>query len=139
MRMTTGFCLALTLALYACKDPEDGVAEGAVASAEAAGTRGSGGIADGLYECSYNSGGMLYGLGAIAIDGNRYGGFSGGMRGTYSMNVEGGIAFSDGFEGTPDGFRVEGTVLKPRDNSDPYIEVIIVSASGNMLTVTCEE
>ena len=140
MRMTTGFCLALTLVLGACNDPDDAAAEGAAASAEAADAGGSGGIADGVYACSYNSGGMLYGLGDVTIDGDRYGGFSGGMRGTYSTNAEGGIAFSDGFEGTPDGFRVEGTVLKRSDGGgEPYIEMVIVSPSGNMLTVTCEE
>lgn len=143
MRTITGLCLGLALTLGACNDPneaapDDGSSERA--SADAGGIEGSGGLADGVYPCGYNSGGTFYGLGEITIDGSRYGGFSGGMRGTYSMNAEGGIAFSNGFEGTPDGFRVEGTVLQNRDNGgEPYIEMAIVSPSGNMLTVTCEE
>lgn len=141
MRLMTGLCFGLILLLTACENPDAASAGdgGRATEAQTGGAAGSGGLAAGVYECSYNSGGMLYGLGAITIAGSRYGGFSGGMRGTYSMNAEGGIAFSDGFEGMPDGFRVEGTVLKPRDNSDPYIEVTIVSPSGNMLTVTCEQ
>lgn len=127
--------LAAALLLAACGDPEEGGGEAGQAEAG-----GSGGIADGVYPCSYNSGGSLYGLGAITIDGNRYGGFTGGMRGTYSMSAEGGIAFSDGFEGTPDGFRVDGTVLRNIDGTgEPFIEMGIVSPSGNVLTVSCEQ
>lgn len=142
MRTITGLCLGLALTLGACNDPNDAATDdgsNGSAPADAGGAEGSGGIADGVYTCSYNSGGMLYGLGEITIDGARYGGFSGGMRGTYSMNAEGGIAFSDGFAGTPDGFRVEGTVWRENPGGNPYIEMGIVSPSGNILTVTCEE
>lgn len=141
MRMITGLCLGLTLVLGACNDPDDGGAtdDGGSAGVGTQTTDGSGGLANGVYECSYNSGGMLYGLGAITIDGNRYGGFSGGMRGTYSMNADGGIAFSDGFAGTPDGFRVEGTVWRESPGGNSYIELGVVSPSGNVMTATCEE
>lgn len=139
MRMITGLGLGLTLVLAACNDPSPAATHDA-ATGGGGGAEASGGIADGVYACGYNSGGTFYGLGEIVIYGARYSGFSGGMRGTYSMNAEGGIAFSDGFEGTPDGFRVEGTVLKRSDGGgEPFIEMMIVSPSGNMLTVTCEE
>lgn len=96
---------------------------------------GDGGIPDGTYACSYSSGGMLMSLGEVVIDGERYGGFSGGRRGAYSVAADGAVEFSDGFAGVPDGFEVSGAEWRPNDR---MLWISIDSPSGNRLDVDCE-
>lgn len=143
MRLITGLCLGLTLMLGACEDPDsaatdDGGEAGASAGSDRA--EGSGGLPDGVYECSYNSGGMLYSLGQVTIDGARYGGFSGGMRGTYSLAADESIEFSNSFEGFPDGYRIDSAAWRTSSYSGTrYIEIVFVAPSGNGTSATCEE
>ncbi len=95
---------------------------------------GAGGIPDGTYGCSYSSGGMLMSLGEVVIDGERYGGFSGGRRGAYSVAADGAVEFSDGFAGVPEGFEVSGAQW---DASEPVLWISIDSPNGNRLDVSC--
>lgn len=142
MRIIIGLCLGLTLALGACEDPGETATDHggeAGASADAGGAEGSGGLPDGVYECSYNSGGMLYSLGQVTIDGARYAGFSGGMRGTYSLAADETLEFSNSFEGFPDGYRIDSAAWRISSSSgNRYIEIMFVSPSGNGTVATCQ-
>ncbi|GEP33470.1 hypothetical protein NSZ01_12380 [Nocardioides szechwanensis] len=120
---------ALAALLGACGDDDEGDD----------GSSGSGGLPDGVYPCAYNSGGQLYTLGELVIDGEEYGGFSGGLRGDYSLAGEEALAFSDSFSGLPDGFSVLSAAwLTSTSSGERFVSINIVSeASNNVLTVTC--
>lgn len=120
---------ALAALLGACGDDDEGVD----------GSSGSGGLPDGVYPCAYNSGGQLYTLGELVIDGKEYGGFSGGLRGDYSLAGEEALAFSDSFSGIPDGYSVLSAAwLTSTSSGERFVSINIVSeATNNVLTVTC--
>lgn len=112
------------LALAACGGDADPVTDG-----------WSGGIADGTYRCSYLSGGMLMTLGDVQIEGARYGGFSAGWRGAYSVADDGSVEFSEGFEGVPEGHEVERATWTT--NPEPLLSITIVAPSGNQMDLSC--
>lgn len=120
---------ALAALLGACGDDDEGDD----------GSSGSGGLPDGVYPCAYNSGGQLYSLGELDIDGGEYGGFSGGLRGDYSLAGDEALAFSDSFSGLPDGFSVLSAAwLTSTSSGERFVSINIISeASNNVLTVTC--
>ncbi len=129
---TTALALSMVTAaalLAACGDDEAG----------AAGSSGSGGLPDGTYPCAYNSGGQLYGLGALEIDGGEYGGFSGPLRGDYSLAGEEALAFSDSFSGLPDGYSVLSAAwLTSTSSGERFVSINVISEeTDNVLTVTC--
>lgn len=103
------------------------------------GSSASGALPDGVYPCAYNSGGQLYTLGELVIDGEEYGGFSGGLRGDYSLAGEEALAFSDTFSGIPDGYSVLSAAwLTSTSSGERFVSINIVSeATNNVLTVTC--
>lgn len=120
---------ALAALLGACGDDDEG----------GDGSSGSGALPDGVYPCAYNSGGQLYTLGELVIDGEEYGGFSGGLRGDYSLAGEEALAFSDSFSGIPDGYSVLSAAwLTSTSSGERFVSINIVSeATNNVLTVTC--
>lgn len=103
------------------------------------GSSGAGGLPDGTYPCAYNSGGQLYTLGALEIDGGEYGGFSGGLRGDYSLAGEEALAFSDSFSGLPDGYSVLSAAwLTSTSSGERFVSINVISEeTDNVLTVTC--
>lgn len=116
--------------LTACGNGGDDVGEAG------AGPGGAGGLPDGTYSCIYLSGGMLMHLGEVVISGDRYGGFSGGRRGAYSVGADGAVEFSDGFAGMPDGFEVSSSQW--RAGPTPMLAISITSPSGNRIDLDCE-
>ena len=99
-----------------------------------------GGLAEGTYVCTYNSGGMLFTLGNLQIKGNQYSGFSGEKWGTYSGTKETSFTFHDGLVGIPDGFTVTASRwLTSSYSGDQYLEIAYVSPSGNSMSTTCSQ
>lgn len=122
--------LVTTALLGACGDDDDGPS----------GSSGSGGLPDGTYPCAYNSGGQLYTLGALEIDGDEYGGFSGGLRGDYSLaDDDEALAFSESFSGLPDGYGVLSAAwLTSTSSGERFVSINVISEeTDNVLTVTC--
>jgi len=102
------------------------------------GSSGAGGLPDGAYPCAFNSAGQLVTMGELVIDGPEYGGFSGGLRGGYSL-AEDSLAFSAGFSGLPDGYDVLSAAWLTSTSSDErFVSIKVISeASNNVLTITC--
>lgn len=127
--------LALTGAMAGCGD---GGGTPAAAGSTAGEAAALGGLADGTYVCTYNSGGMLFTLGNLQIKGNQYSGFSGDKWGTYSGTKETSFTFHDGLVGIPDGFTVTASRwLTSSYSGDQYLEIAYVSPSGNSMSTTC--
>jgi hypothetical protein len=132
MRIATTAMVA-ALALAGCGGGDDG--PGADQAASESGS-GAGGLPDGEYLCSYNSGGMLMTLGAVTIRGNRYSGFSGGRFSPYSRTQET-LNFPAGFVGVPDGYTVVESRYLMGSDGEPFIEISYGSPSGWRDTWTC--
>jgi len=142
--------IALTAVVMGCGEGDDAAPAGTVEGAAAgeagapagttAGGQAAGGLADGTYVCTYNSGGMLYTLGKLQIKGNQYSGFSGDKWGTYSGTKETSFTFHDGLVGIPEGFTVTASSwLTSSYSGDRYLEIAYVSPSGNSLSTTCSK
>ncbi len=129
---------AIALVVSGCGESGGAATDAAGAPPVEAATAAAGGLADGTYVCTYNSGGMLFTLGNLQIKGNQYSGFSGDKWGTYSGTKETSFTFHDGLVGMPDGFTVTASRwLTSTYSGEQYLEIAYVSPSGNSLSSTC--
>lgn len=94
---------------------------------------------DGIYSCAMLSGSMLMTLGTLEIDGDRYRGFSGDDWARYTMGPDGGIQWTGGLAGMPDGFVLGDGRLTADSRGRPLLEVNYTSVSGWKQQVECTQ
>lgn len=104
----------------------------------AAGTSTGGAPPSGTYVCQKISGSSLIGLGNLEIRGNTYSGIGGGGSAPFTIDASGGITWTRGLRGLPDGWTVTSSRYEGLDYlGRPIVKIGYRTSRGSTDLIDC--